>query len=245
MPARPKILKKAAPPAPVRRGALARALQEALTAVVRLRTDPAAAASAGAGAFRARLKQLLAGAERQAIEQGYRGDDVKLALYAVIVFLDESVLTAAHPAFADWARKPLQEELFGGHTGGEIFFDQLERLLARPDDEDAADVLEVYQLCLLLGFHGRYGPERQGELRGLVRDVAEKLRRVRGGVAELSPAWRPPDDAVPPGRDPWIPRLAVGAGAIGVGALALFVVCRLALQAPLAELAAAATRLAR
>jgi len=208
--------------ASARRGRLALVLQEAITAVVRLRAGRAQAPDADA--FRERLEQLLAGAEQRALESGYAPEDVKLALYAVIVFLDESVLTSSDPMFAGWARRPLQEEFFGGHIGGEVFFDQLQTLLRRPDDEDTADVLEVFHLCVLLGFMGRYGVANPNELRGIRSAAGEKIRRVRGGGggAPLAPAWRPPQEAVAAAGDPWTPPLAAAAATLALLAVLLW-----------------------
>ena len=126
--------------------------------------------------------------------------------------------------FADWPRKPLQDELFGGHIGGEIFFENLRAMLQRPDAEPLADVLEVYELCMLLGFHGRYGSHESGELRSLVAQTAEKIQRIRNGFLPLAPRWAPPSagDVVVQNRDPWLRRLAVGAAATFVVALVLF-----------------------
>jgi type VI secretion system protein ImpK len=193
-----------------RRGQLALALQEVLTATVRLRTNRQVAADADS--FRAHVKQLLAGAERDARRIGYTSDDVALALYAVIAFLDESVLNSTQPMFASWPSRPLQEEVFGGHMGGEVFFQHLRQLLARQESEDVADVLEVFRLCLLLGFQGRYSTADAGELRSISAAVEDKLRRIRGGFTELSPAWAlPSGERVPRARDPWLPWLSVAA----------------------------------
>ena len=46
----------------------------------------------------------------------------------MVAFLDESILNLRNPVFADWPRKPLQEELFGHHMAGEIFFQNLQPL---------------------------------------------------------------------------------------------------------------------
>lgn len=196
-----------------RRGLLALALQEALTTTVRLRANRQTATDATA--FREHTKQLLTRAHDDARRAGYGGEDVKLAIYAVVVFLDESVLNSRHPAFAEWPRRPLQEELFGGHMGGETFFQNLHGLLSRQDTDDLADVLEVYQLCLLLGFEGRYGAGGGDELRAWRTAVADKLARVRGRPGALSPAWAPPtDEVIPVPKDPWIRPLAYGAIAV-------------------------------
>jgi type VI secretion system protein ImpK len=193
-----------------RRGMLALALQEPLVTTVRLRANRQAAADAAS--FREHIKQLLTRAHDEARRAGYGGEDVKLAIYAVVVFLDESVLNSRHPAFAEWPRRPLQEELFGGHMGGETFFQNLHTLLARQDTDDLADLLEVHQLCLLLGFEGRYGAGGRDELRAWRTAVADKIARVRGRPGPLSPAWAPPnDEVIPIPTDPWVRPLAYGA----------------------------------
>jgi type VI secretion system protein ImpK len=198
-----------------RRGLLALALQEAFTTTVRLRANRQTAADAGS--FRDHVKQLLTRAHEDARRAGYGGEDVKFAMYAVVVFLDESVLNSRHPAFVEWPRRPLQEELFGGHMGGETFFQNLHTLLARQDTDDLADVLEVYQLCLLLGFEGRYAAGGGDELRAWKVALADKMRRVRGGPSSLSPAWAPPSDVIPVPKDPWVRPLAY----VAIGTLAL------------------------
>jgi len=193
-----------------RRGQLALALQEVLTATVRLRGNRQVAADADS--FRDHVKQLLAGAERDASRIGYASDDVALALHAVIAFLDESVLNSTQPMFAAWPSRPLQEEVFGGHMGGEVFFQHLRQLLERQESEDVADVLEVFRLCLLLGFQGRYGTGDRGELRSISAAAEDKIRRVRGGFGELSPTWAlPSSETVARARDPWLPWLAAAA----------------------------------
>lgn len=205
-------------PAPVdtvtTHGQLAAALQEALTAIVRLRSERQPVSDAVA--FRTLMKQLLATAQQDAAGLGYDSQDIRLAIFAVVAYLDESVLNARSPVFADWPRRPLQDELFGGHMGGEWFFQYLEQLLQRPDSAQLGDVLEVYQLCLLLGFRGRYGAGGAGELHAIMSMVAARLARLRGVPGDLAPAWRPPSDALEE-RDPWLPRLT----RIAIGAVVL------------------------
>ena len=76
-------------------GELAFALQEAFTVVVRLRTGRQG--TADVQAFRAHVKQLLAAADQRARSTGYSGETVKLAVYAFIALLDESVLGSSQP----------------------------------------------------------------------------------------------------------------------------------------------------
>jgi type VI secretion system protein ImpK len=221
-------------------GRLALALQEVLTATARLRTRRQEAEDAVT--FRHEMTGLIRAARAAALAAGYSERDTDLALFAVTALVDESVLQSGHPAFGDWAKRPLGNQMFGRHEGGVHVFAQLEKLLQAPDSEQLADLLEVYQLCLLLGFGGKYGPGSAGELQRLTAQVADKIRRIRGDAGGLSPDWRPPPRAAgEPPRDPWTRGLAVAAavGALATGAL--FVGCRLTLGARVADVRAELT----
>lgn len=209
------------------RGRLALALQEAFTVAVRLRANRQVAADADS--FRAQIRHLLSAADRDARAQGYDGDSVRLAIYAYIAFLDESVLNSSQPMFASWAQQPLQEAVFGDHIAGENFFRHLGELLARQDSEQLADLLAVFQLCLLLGFRGKYASNPAG-LQSVTGMVGEKIRRIRGGPPPIGPdAPLPAEEQVAVGRDAWLPRLAGMAAATLLVAVALWVVFRLML----------------
>lgn len=208
-------------------GRLALILQELLTATARLRGDRQPVPDAAA--FRAQLLELVRRADQEAQSAGFAPADARLGIFAAVALLDESALNARQPALADWARRPLQEELFGGHMGGEWFFQHVEELLARPDSPALADLLEVHHLCLLLGFRGRYGADDRGALYAVAARLQDRVTRMRGAPGELVPAWRPPNDAVA-GRDPWIPRLAIGLAASIVLAAALWGAAALSLR---------------
>ncbi|HKV73821.1 MAG TPA: DotU family type IV/VI secretion system protein [Gemmatimonadales bacterium] len=226
-----------------RRGSLSLVLQEALTAIERLRANRQVAADGES--FRAHLKHLLGAAEEEARRSGYANGDIKRAIYAVTVFADESVLNSSQPMFADWPKKPLQEELFGGHMGGELFFKNLQELLTRQDAEDLADLLEVHQLCLLLGFKGRYSMSDGGELRGLIHALGQKIDRIRGGVPPLSPAWSlPANEQIPVAFDPWLRRLGYGALGVLTFAMMLLLIFALVLKSGAADIAILAAKAA-
>src|ERR1700692_1358763 len=142
---------------------LAFVFQELLTVGERLRSNRQQVADAPS--FRAQIWAAVKQADEDARRRGYSSDDIELATFAVIAFLDESILNLRLPVFADWPRQPLQEERYGHHIAGEIFFQNLQKLLGRTDAPSVADLLEVYDLCLLLGFAGRYSLGNTGELR--------------------------------------------------------------------------------
>ena len=210
-------------PAPVQgRENLALIYQEVMTAVTRFRSNRQVATDAGV--FRNQIRAAIRAAESAAMAAAYPVEDTRLATFAVVAFLDESILNSNNPVFADWPRMPLQEELFGGHTAGEIFFQCIDRLLARSDSPQVADVLEVFDLCLLLGYRGRYSLSGQEGVLTVVEAIADKIKRIRGGAGPLSPNWSAPQDTVRPTvYDPWARRLAFGALGFLALALVLFV----------------------
>lgn len=212
-----------------RPGTLALALQEPFTAVARLRTQRQV--TQDGNAFRTHIKNLLSRADGAARSAGYGTDSVRLAIYAVVAFIDESVLHSALPTFADWPRRPLQEEIFGEHLAGEVFFENLNSLMMQQDSPELADVLEVYQLCLLLGFQGKYGGGGGSDLSVLKQSISDKIIRVRGTGGDLSPDWAlPADETIPKMRDPWVRRLSMVAGGLVIAALALWFLFRLDLR---------------
>jgi len=220
---------------------LALAFQEVFTAVVRLRSGRQAVTDAEQ--FRLQMRHAVKAAEEEAARRGYSAEETRMALFAVVAYLDESVLNLQHPAFAHWPRMPMQEEYFGRHVAGEVVFQNIQRLLGAPDAHNVADMLEVYQLCLLLGYRGRYGLGGQGELRSLMSAVADKIRRIRGASAYLSPAWALPQEAARAlGADPWIKRMLIIAVACFTLALVLFVGARLSLDAGASDIRAIAVQ---
>jgi type VI secretion system protein ImpK len=226
-----------------RRGRLAIVLQEALTTVARLRANKQVATDAES--FRSRIKQVLATAEQDARGIGYTPEDARFALFAVIAFLDETVLNSGQPMFAAWSSRTLQEEVFGVHMAGELFFQDLQQLMQRQDSADLADMLEVYQLCMLMGFKGRYSATHGADLQVLERQLAEKIDRIRGKLGELSPAWRPSTGDIGRRRDKWVPRLAILAGVTAVIAVGLFAYFTVSLRSGTSELRTEAAKLPR
>jgi type VI secretion system protein ImpK len=192
---------------------LALAFQEVFTVILRTRFFVQRVENADS--FRATLRRMISAAVKDASALGYSDDASKMAIYAMIGFLDESVLNSKDPTFADWARRPLQEEMFGGHFAGEYFFRNVTDLLNRPESAEVADVLELHALCLLLGYRGRFAFGDASEIHSILSRIREKITRIRGAYALFRPAETP---AAPPRakRDPWVLRLAVTAIVLAV-----------------------------
>jgi type VI secretion system protein ImpK len=211
---------------------LALAFQEVFTAIVRLRHNRQNVTNSEA--FRAQMKQALLRAEQEGRSGGYKPEDVRQVLFAVVAFLDESVLSSKNPIFADWPRLPLQTELFGRQIAGEIVFQDLQRTLGRPDSAEVCDLLEVYGLCLLLGFRGRYAAGGAGDLQSLISAIQEKIRRVRGPAGALSPRGLLPSDAIRvSSADPLVRKLGIAAFSLVTLAIVLFAVFKFLLNSGL------------
>jgi type VI secretion system protein ImpK len=212
---------------------LAMLFQEALTVVVRLRSNRQSVGDPQS--FRSQISSALQAAGQDATRRNYTPEDVRVGTFAIVAFLDESILNSHNPAFNDWVRKPLQQEWFGVDVAGEIFFRNIDHLLARNDSQELADVLEIYQLCLLMGFRGRYSVGSNADLRNFASMITERIQRIRG-TANLSPAWLPPADTVGPPADPWIRRLLWCTAGCWTLALLLFLIFKLSLNSGASEL---------
>jgi type VI secretion system protein ImpK len=159
--------------------------QGLLTGVVRLkgqRQRPPDAES-----LRRRTKATLQEIERVAAASGYDNRDVRDANFAVVAFLDETIQHSNDPVRAEWEHRSLQQELFGNADAGEVFFEKLDQFRSRRDSEQLADILEVYLLCLLLGFEGRYAGGKRGELEGLMESLRMRVEYIRGRADQISP----------------------------------------------------------
>ncbi|MFP5230372.1 MAG: DotU family type IV/VI secretion system protein [Acidobacteriota bacterium] len=204
----------------LRVNSLAFTFQEVLTAILRVRFQLQQVQDAES--FRAQMRRALQSAMQEARNLGYSSETVQTAVFATVAFMDESVLNLQSPVFAEWARRPLQEELFGGHLAGEMFFQNLRMLLAKNDSWEVADALELHCLCLEMGYRGRYALGDSGELHQLLRQALEKIQRMRG-PARLVPLIPAPQ--VPPRKtgDAWTRALMITAALLAVLTLGGFI----------------------
>ncbi len=231
---------------------LAIAFQEVFTAIVRLRYNRQAVTSAEA--FRTHVTQALGAAEQEARRGGYSAEDTQAAVFALVVFLDESVLSCRNPVFSGWAGLPLSTQLYHHQEGGKVFFQQLQKALNRGESRETTDLLEVYYLCLLLGFKGQYASSTSssnfstggGDLPAIMSSLQDKIRRVRGQSGALSPRGAIPSEAARLVRsDRWVRRLAITAIACVVVAVMLLVTFKLLLISGASDIPASAAHLVK
>jgi type VI secretion system protein ImpK len=141
--------------------------------------------------FRDRVKEMLARVDRGAQKLGLLTQDVFRAKFAFCALLDEVVLRSRFSIRDSWERKPLQLELFGEHMAGERFFEYLEEL--RLEGARHLQALEVYHLCLLLGFEGRHALDGSEKLGYITGRLGDEILHLQGKRAEFAPHWAPPD----------------------------------------------------
>jgi type VI secretion system protein ImpK len=138
--------------------------------------------------FRERVRTFLETFEARGKAAGRSRDLVLDAKYALCACLDETILAFIPAVRESWAHRPLQLEAFGDHLAGEGFFLRLERL--RQDPARALEALEVYHLCLLLGFQGRYLLEGAEKRAWLTDQLGREIHQVRGD-RPFAPRSRP------------------------------------------------------
>jgi type VI secretion system protein ImpK len=189
--------------------------------------------------LRPKIDAMLKHLEERGRILRYSDEQIANVKFALAAFTDETVLTADFPFRHVWEKHPLQLEYFGEHLAGVKFFERLEQM--KKNARDNGEVIELYYMCLLLGFKGRYNVYFEEELKGVIRNTADDLRKIGRLVdLELSPHWRAMDQPEAP-RDTSIPIWArIGGGVVLVFSLfvffALFLILRSDVNAALQQL---------
>lgn len=152
---------------------------------------------APSNALRPQCAALLEDFEKRAERYRFNHKIVQVSKFALASFIDETVLTNNFPLRDEWEKYPLQLEYFGEQLAGNKFFDKLQAMLKQI--ETTQDAVEVYYVCMLLGFKGRYGVYEQEKLLAIMQSTANALVKV-GKIRpiELSPNWFASDQPAPP-----------------------------------------------
>ncbi len=137
---------------------------------------------------RLQLEQMLASAVSSAETARKSSDDIQTALFAVVAWADEVMLSTSWSGVSQWARQLLQRQYFNVSNAGDSFFSRLETLSA-----SQIEVREVYLYALNLGFAGRYGYDRNAKALADIRQASLQLvmhdlraqREAQGLSAEM------------------------------------------------------------
>lgn len=166
--------------------AIYRASAEVLLAATRLGSDPNLPPPD-------RLRQEILGMLQRMVsrcrEGGIADPEIAEARYAIVAFIDERILKSNWNGRAEWMSNPLQLQLYREYAAGENFFARMRALQKR----EAAAALEVYFLCLALGFTGALpGVSAEQSSKAYVEAIRARLFRAPWGPV-LSPHAVPGD----------------------------------------------------
>lgn len=162
------------------------------------------------------LRQMVAKCRAAGIADGETAE----ARYALVAFLDERILRSNWIGRAEWMNNPLQLQLYREYAAGENFFARMRAIQQR---DRQAPALEVYHLCLALGFVGaQQQVDAQHNAQSHLEATRDCVPRLPPG-AVLSAHPVPPDHyAAARPRRPLVLFLSIGCllvVALGVGLL--------------------------
>ncbi|HSY25012.1 MAG TPA: DotU family type IV/VI secretion system protein [Polyangiaceae bacterium] len=170
----------------------------------------------------AQLKRFVT----RARELGLPDAEIQEARYALVAFLDEQVLRGGGADRAEWMSHPLQLQFYRETTAGENFFARMRALTERGSHQGA---LEVYLLCIALGFVGAApGGGGAQAARGFAMTARPKV------LEGLNPARFAPNAIPVENRAAAERRLPVVAVMLGA-AIVVCLVCLVSLQVVLAS----------
>ncbi|GGY32761.1 DotU family type IV/VI secretion system protein [Pseudoduganella albidiflava] len=141
--------------------------------------------------FMPRISAFLNDFDREARKLRAEGDDIEAAKYAWCAALDETLLTSASPLRDTWERHPLQLTVFGDQLAGEHFFDRLEEL--RGKGGARLQSLQVFHMCLLLGFKGKHAMDSGDRLAYMTARLGDEIAHIKGRSNGFAPRAGRPD----------------------------------------------------
>ena len=140
------------------------------------------------------ITAYLAEFDREARKLRAQGEDIDAAKYAFCAALDEIILSSSFPIRTAWERRPLQLVIFGDQLAGEHFFDRLEAL--RSGGGVRLPALQVFHMCLLIGFRGKYALDSGDKLAYMTARVGDEIAHIQGKSKGFAPQAGRPDQIV-------------------------------------------------
>lgn len=128
--------------------------------------------------------------ERKAYERKLSLSIINESKFALSAFIDETVLTSLWEGRMQWMSNPLQLKYFGEHLGGEEFYTKLQAF--RQSGEQNRHLIELYYVCLQLGFQGKYRIKGFEKLMALQVDIENQIYSYKvNNEKRLSPSGMP------------------------------------------------------
>lgn len=129
--------------------------------------------------------------EQTAKQQQVAAEQLLSARYLLCTLLDEIVLNTPWGASSRWSQHSLLSQFHNETSGGEKCFTLLQRMLEAPAQH--LDVLELFYICLSLGFQGKFrlDPRGRENLEHINNTLYQTIKNYRGEFEpDLSPEWR-------------------------------------------------------
>ncbi len=166
---------------------LVRAASSLLGLAIRLRNR---AQHSNVEALRERVIAEIKGFEQRALQAGEPAQSVRIARYALCATIDDLVLNTPWGSQSSWAQQSMVGTFHNEVTGGERFYDLMEKM--QKDPSRNREILELLYLCMSLGFEGMLRVDGRGAAtHNKLRDSV--LRDIRAhrpdNDPDLSPHW--------------------------------------------------------
>lgn len=111
-------------------------------------------------------------------DAGVKAEIIQNALYALVALVDETVMGTPGPYRDSWSLKLLQIEYFGENLAGTQFYSRLRAAMMR--GQGKTELLEIFFLCLALGFEGMYKIDGSSKRIMIFEELGILLRRLKG-----------------------------------------------------------------
>ncbi len=175
-------------------------------------------------AFRNTCLKLIDQSEQRAEEVSCSAEEYDNARFAVFVWIDETIMKSSWQGQGQWKKNLLQRQFYKTSGGGVEFYQRLADI-----EPEQNELREVYYICLVSGFSGRYGiTDRDLTARDTIK--TKNLKRLTGTADGLGasandlyfPAAYGNDDTMLAGTVSQ-KRFSLVTGLFTLGPLALFV----------------------
>lgn len=145
--------------------------------------------------LKSKVNEMFDKFDRDARNYDIDYEKVKYAKFALAAFLDETIISSQWNQKQEWLTEPLQLKLFNTFNAGEEFFSNIN--LIRQKTSVNKDVLEIYYLCLTLGFKGKYQFQSPENIRRVIDDLNMELHpQMFKAMDEISPNAKPRENFV-------------------------------------------------
>lgn len=175
-----------------------------------------------------KITSLLKSMEEKARRLKIDSEDIRNVKLALSTFIDEIIWYSQWASKRSWESK-LQRLLLPSTTGGNVFFEELDKIR---ENNSKTGILEVYYMCLMLGFEGKFVTDRK-ELPKYIETLRKELKPEI--VKKLSPNGDRRETSIRRRSIPWWGKIAAGALCIVLPVL-LFIVLKIFMGQAVEEL---------